>query len=64
MTNKQDSKVILENSLRWVNNILAEVLSNHAHRFPGVREKLSEAVSLIEDAKWDLSQEDKRSEVG
>jgi hypothetical protein len=59
MDHKHDSKVILENSLRWANNILAEVLSNHAHRFPETRAKLAQAVSLIEEAKWSLFEESK-----
>lgn len=59
MNSTQESRVILENSLRWVNNILAEVLSNHAHRFPETRAKLAQAVSLIEEAKWSLFEESK-----
>lgn len=60
MDKKQESQIVLDNSLRWVNNILAEVLTNHAHRFPATREKLAAAVSLIEDAKWSLFEEGKK----
>ena len=50
----EESKIVLENALRWTNNILAEVLSNHAHRFPEVANNLREAVRLIEDSKWKI----------
>lgn len=57
MDRKKESKIVLENSLRWVNNILAEVLSNHANQFPEASKELRQAVSLIEDAKWKIHME-------
>lgn len=57
MDRKKESKIVLENSLRWVNNILAEVLSNHANQFPEAAKELRQAVSLIEDAKWKIHME-------
>lgn len=61
MNSTQESRVVLENSLRWANNILAEVLSNHAYRFPETRAKLAKAISLIEEAKWSVFEESEKA---
>lgn len=57
MDRKKESEIVLENSLRWINNILAEVLSDHASQFPEAAKELRQAVGLIEDAKWKIRME-------
>lgn len=45
------SQAILETSLVWVNNILVELLSNHASRLgPSVQVPLREVVTKLSEA--------------
>lgn len=47
---KENSALVLEHGLRWTNNILAEINSNHGHRFPLAAQKIRVALQLLYEA--------------
>ncbi len=49
-TTKEKSALVLEHGLRWANNILAEINSNHGHRFPEAAQKIRAALQLLYEA--------------
>jgi hypothetical protein len=50
MTDETRLEIVIT-GVRWANNILCEILSNHAHLDSGGRNKLREAVNNLEEAR-------------